>query len=295
MVICICIIIVSILLIIYAIYQGVVVTPRKQAVMQHHELSRKLYDKATNTSSLSTARECYTQLSASYTAVRDHASRNSRSCFEDDIQEIRSCAEDLAQEKWSDKAESYLSDIEHLLSCVMGSDCKDVAQAKKDSARILRLYDSYWDWTRKCHEENGSLWSRINLWDVAKKSMEDALGSGFICWNDPNYGRPSVRAQLERRLSDHIASFQPKVKKAPKRKAEKPMIEPKPKLLHDAVIRHFDEEKIEYVDKTSAGGGLYFFAEAVANDLTAKGFQVHFAENGTKGTGHRPAWYIRFQ
>lgn len=295
MVICICIIIASILLIIHAIYQGVVVAPRKQELVQHHELSRKLYDKAVNTSSLSTARECYTQLNASYTLVRDHADRNSRSCFEDDIQEVRSCAEDLAQEKWSDKAEKYLSEIEYLLSRITVSNSQDVAQLKKDRSRILRLYDSYWDWTRKCYEDNHSLWSRINIWDVAKDSMSAALGGGFACWNDSGYGHPSVRAQLERRLSDRIASFQPKEKKAPRRKVEKPMIEPKPKLLHDAVIRHFDEEGIEYVDKTSAGGSLYFFAEAAANDLTAKGYQVHFAENGTKGTGHRPAWYIRFQ
>lgn len=270
-------------------------TPRKQELVQHYKLSQKLYDKATNTSSLSTARECYTQLNASYALVRDYADRNSRSCFEDDIQEVRSCAEDLAQEKWSDKAEKYLSEIEYLLSCVTVSSSQDVAQAKKDRNKILRLYDSYWDWTRKCYEDNHSLWSRINIWDVAKDMMSVVLGDKFTCWNDSGYGHSSVRAQLERHLSNSIASRQPEKKKAPRRKAEKPMIEPKPKLLHDAMIHHFDEEGIEYVDKTSAGGSLYFFAEAVANDLTTKGYQVHFAENGTKGTGHRPAWYIRFQ
>lgn len=293
--VCIYIIIISILLIIHAIYQGVVVAPRKQEFVRHYELSQKLYDKAMNTSSLSTARECYTQLNASYALVRDYVDRNSRSCFEDDIQEVRSCAENLAQEKWSGRAEKYLSEIERLLSCVMASNSQDVTQAKKDCCIILKLYDSYWDWTRECHEDNRSLWSRINIWDVAKDMMSAVLGNGFTCWNDSGYGHPSVRAQLECRLSDHIVSLQSKEKKAPRRKAEKLMIEPKPKLLHDAVIRHFDEEKVEYVDKTSVGGSLYFFAEAVANDLTEKGFQVHFAENGTKGTGYRPAWYIRFQ
>lgn len=293
--VCICIIIISILLIIHAIYQGVVVAPRKQEFVRHYELSQKLYDKAMNTSSLSTARECYTQLNASYTNVRDYVDRNSRSCFEDDIREVRSCAEDLAQEKWNDGAEKYLSEIECLLSCVMASNYQEVTQAKKNSCRILKLYDSYWEWTRKCHEDNHSLWSRINIWDIAKDMMSAVLGDGFTCWNDSNYGHPSVRAQLERCLSDRIASLQSKEKKVPRRKAEKLMIEPKPKLIRDAVIRHFDEEGIEYVDKTSVGGSLYFFAEAIANDLAAKGYQVHFAENGTKGTGHRPAWYIRFQ
>lgn len=47
--VCICIIIISILLIIHAIYQGVVVAPRKQEFVRHYELSQKLYDKAMNT------------------------------------------------------------------------------------------------------------------------------------------------------------------------------------------------------------------------------------------------------
>lgn len=72
------------------------------------------------------------------------------------------------------------------------------------------------------------------------------------------------------------------------------MIAPMTKVLCRELIRHFDEEGIEYVDKTASGGGLYFFSEAEASSLKEKGYHVGYAENGTKGTGHRPAWYIKF-
>ena len=73
------------------------------------------------------------------------------------------------------------------------------------------------------------------------------------------------------------------------------MIAPRTKLLYGELIRHFDEEGIEYVDKTVNGGSLYFFSETEAENLKKKEYPVFFAEKGTKGTDHRPAWYIRFQ
>lgn len=78
-----------------------------------------------------------------------------------------------------------------------------------------------------------------------------------------------------------------------KEEKENSMIASRTKLLYRELIRHFDEEGIEYVDKTTNGGSLYFFSEAEAENLRKKDYPVFFTENGTKGTGHRPAWYIK--
>ena len=71
------------------------------------------------------------------------------------------------------------------------------------------------------------------------------------------------------------------------------MIAPMTKLLYRELIRHFDEEGIDYVDKTVSGGSLYFFSDTEAENLKKKGYPVMFAEKGTKGTDHRPAWYVK--
>ena len=71
------------------------------------------------------------------------------------------------------------------------------------------------------------------------------------------------------------------------------MIAPMTKLLYRELIRHFDEEGIDYVDKTVSGGGLYFFSDTEAENLKKKGYPVMFAEKGTKGTNHRSAWYVK--
>ena len=50
---------------------------------------------------------------------------------------------------------------------------------------------------------------------------------------------------------------------------------------------------LEYVDKTSAGGALYFFSSEIADELKQKGFAGSYAPNGTKGTAHRAAWFVK--
>lgn len=73
------------------------------------------------------------------------------------------------------------------------------------------------------------------------------------------------------------------------------MIEAKAMLIYNAIIQHFTEENIEYIDKTEKGGGLYFFSKQAADELKSKGYSVHYTENGTKGTDHRAAWYLTFK
>lgn len=69
---------------------------------------------------------------------------------------------------------------------------------------------------------------------------------------------------------------------------------PDARSLCEKLIQHFDEEGMEYIDKTANGGALYFFSEAEADSLKEKGYSVEYAEKGTRGTGRRPAWYVRF-
>lgn len=63
--------------------------------------------------------------------------------------------------------------------------------------------------------------------------------------------------------------------------------------IYSELIRYFDENGVEYIDKTTSGGSLYFFDKAEAENLKNKKYRIFFAPNGTKGTDHRPAWYIK--
>lgn len=71
------------------------------------------------------------------------------------------------------------------------------------------------------------------------------------------------------------------------------MIPKSDKLVHDAVIRHLMDEGAEYIDMTHKGGGLYFFSESIAEDLKDKGYNIGYAENGSRSTSGRPAWYLK--
>lgn len=72
-------------------------------------------------------------------------------------------------------------------------------------------------------------------------------------------------------------------------------VDDKAKILYNTVIQRLSDEGAEYIDKTPQGGGLYFFDENIAKELKSKGFEPYFAKNGTKGTGYRPAWYVRYK
>lgn len=385
MVICICIIIASILLIIYSIYQGVVETSRKQALVRHHELSWKLTNKGADTNSLKTAKECLHALSSSYDDIKGHANANARFCYEDDIEEIRQNAEGIAEEKWGKKANSFLLKIEQAYDAVACYDFQTVEKAYKSKNILIKAYDDLFDWTRKCYEDNLGIWKDINIWNRAKEEVGSILEryGHYVLWDDRIGNQPSVRQQIIATLDRQIETMRPEYQRKmklrslimqkianqgtmqrsrllkahfdgfvsgeinacykgllkehavveykqgavyfvilsdatakkypPNRKAsqnpakEKPqpvrtekkeeeengMIASRTKLLYKELIRHFDEEEIEYVDKTANGGSLYFFSETEANNLKKKNYPVFFAEKGTKGTGHRPAWYIK--
>ena len=76
-------------------------------------------------------------------------------------------------------------------------------------------------------------------------------------------------------------------------KEDDQMIPKSDKLVHDAIVKHLMDEGAEYIDMTHKGGGLYFFSEAIAEDLKAKGYNIGYAENGSRSTSGRPAWYLK--
>ena len=71
------------------------------------------------------------------------------------------------------------------------------------------------------------------------------------------------------------------------------MIPKSNKLVHDAIVKHLMDEGAEYIDMTHKGGGLYFFSQSVAEELKAKGYNIGYAEKGSRSTSDRPAWYLR--
>ncbi len=372
------VIIVSILLLVNGIYQIAVGTPRKKALDEHHKLSWKLTNAGSETENLKRAKECYFQLLTSYEGVKGFANANERYCYEDDIDLIRDNAEMLAERRWASKADEYLLKMEEAHSLIVQHNFNNIEKAYSSKATFLKAYDAYFDWTRKCYDDNYGIWKSVKLWDEAKKCVTELLGETgeYVFWDSTFPSSYSVRQQIDANLTKHIESMRPeylrKIKlnslilnkiascgsiqrsvllkssfdgfTAPEVQAcyhglvkvhdvievkqgslyfvslsdaaatrycqqqekavpqilpvteskEETMIAPMTKVLCRELIRHFDEEGIEYVDKTASSGGLYFFSEAEAGSLKEKGYPVGYAENGTKGTGHRPAWYIKF-
>ncbi len=380
--ICVCIIIASILFIIYAIYQGVVAERRRQALVRHHELSWKFTNKGSDTNSLKTAKECLYTLSSSYEDIKGYTNANERFCYEDDIEEIRQNAEGIAEEKWRKKADSYLLKIEQAYDAIAYYNFQTVEKAYKSKNILIKAYDDLFDWTRMCHEENGDIWKDINIWNEAQEDVGAILEryDHYVLWNEQTGSAATVRQQLIATLDKRIEMMRPEYQRKTKLRSlimqkigshgtvqrshllkthfdgfvtgeitacykgllkehavieykqgsvyfvvlsdaaakkyspakktnQKPtkensqpaegaekehgMIASRTRLLYRELLRHFDEEGIEYVDKTVSGGGLYFFSETEAENLRMKDYPVFFAEKGTKGTGHRPAWYIR--
>lgn len=63
--------------------------------------------------------------------------------------------------------------------------------------------------------------------------------------------------------------------------------------LYETALERLKAANAEYVDRFSVGGGLYFFDEAIANELKQAGYPVRYAAQGNRSTANRPAWYLR--
>lgn len=64
---------------------------------------------------------------------------------------------------------------------------------------------------------------------------------------------------------------------------------------HVEMVELFRDRGLEYVDKTAQGGGFYFFNEPIVEELKIQKCRVSYAPNGTKSTGGRAAWFIKFK
>lgn len=118
------------------------------------------------------------------------------------------------------------------------------------------------------------------------------------CYNALIKNNRLVEIKLDGRffvsLSDkESAKEHPKTRKSAEKKGEQKMIAHSNKLVHDAIIKHLMDEGVEYIDMTHKGGGLYFFSESIAEDLKSKGYNIGYAENGSRSTGGKPAWYLK--
>lgn len=354
-------------------------------IEEHHEKSWKLTNKGADTSSLKAAKDCLYELTASYESISRHVNNSSRSCYEDDIELIRSNAEALAEDEWDKKATAFLLKISQAYDVIANPDFHSIEKAYKSKDVLITAYDDIFDWTRQCYEENRDIWKEVNLWDMAKEAVGEILAQydHYVLWDERTHNQPTVRQQLIETLDDRIKAMRPeyqrkmklrslilqeiadqeavqrsrllnmrfngfvsdevnacykglirehavieykqgsvyfvvlsdavttkyprsrcaeqdlaKEKPRPKRaeakeETEDSMIAASTKLIYKELIRHFGEEGIEYVDKTASGGSLYFFSDTEAENLKSKDYHVFYAEKGTKGTEHRPAWYIK--
>ena len=95
---------------------------------------------------------------------------------------------------------------------------------------------------------------------------------------------PDKEKDKRNRLKKKVFSIQPEI-----------MAKSASSVLHDSVIKYLADNGLDYIDKTSNGGGIYFFNEQAANHLIEKGYGVRFAASGTRSTSGRPAWYITFK
>ena len=75
---------------------------------EYYELNRKQFNRGVDTNNLNTAKDALSQLEYGYSEIKGHVNRNSASCYEEDIRDVRSNIDGLVEEKWSEKAEKLL-------------------------------------------------------------------------------------------------------------------------------------------------------------------------------------------
>ena len=99
----------------------------------------------------------------------------------------------------------------------------------------------------------------------------------------------------EKSKHPHSAVDEEKVVSQTESVEDKPSETLKEKSRSDSpeVVKILKDKGVEYIDLTKKGGSVYFFDEGLADELKHKGLSIHYAKNGTKKTGGRPAWYVK--
>lgn len=231
----------------------------KKRMDDHYELSYKLSNKGSNTSSYAVAKDCYDRMQESYAGIQSSVSGVSRHCYEEDIADVHGNMEALIEDRWDKKARLYLNTISELYWLIMDCDFASVDEAYKSKNKLLSVYDKYWEWTSKCHDELDH-WGNINLWDEAKSNMKFALDdSGIVFWDNSNFGRCSVRQQLVKQVESKIETMRPEYKRKMKLY----------KLLVDYVYEHPDIARSKLL-KISFDGFTSQEIAACYNSLVSK-------------------------
>ena len=57
-------------------------------------------------------------------------------------------------------------------------------------------------------------------------------------------------------------------------------------------IYYLKSRNLEYIDKTSVGGALWFFDLDAAREFKANGLRISYSDTGSRSNGKRPGWYI---
>lgn len=193
-------------------------TDRDSETFERSKKIDKLAEKSDETNSLSRAVDYYHQASDHYEQIKDIADADSKWFCEDNLKDIRENAESLAKEKWEDKTSAYLDKMYSAYEEILGWDFKTVEKSYASKTVFFRAYDAYFSWTSDFFDENCEIWHDVNLWDEARDGIKNMLEDvdptyHYTYWGDPSFGKLSVRAQIDKRLTAQIESMRPEYKR----------------------------------------------------------------------------------
>lgn len=216
------------LIVYYVVSEG-----KSKKVSEYHKQNQKLTDKGSSTQNYNVAKNCLSDLESGYHEIKDYVGSNSRSCYEDDIVEVRSNIESIVFDKWDSKTHSILAKIEEKYGLLMNCTFSDVEEAYRAQSQILKLYDSYWDYTREFYEEHVGDLVHIRIWDEARDKMKFILGEdeGFTFWGNGQSAQVSVREQLNKKITARIEEIRPEYTR-------------KKDIMEKLLVRIYDETNV---------------------------------------------------
>lgn len=250
----------------------------RQRTQQYLDTSDRLTSAAFS-SSVKKVKSSIDALDVAYHQSEDVLNDTAKSMYLADRSDLRDHLHDLEQGKWEKKADKYLQEfLDCYLAIVDGEleKASDVELLLKTKKRCIDQWQKYFAIDLSEYETT----------IYPKRYMRQWLGEDY----DPCM---ESRDALEKKLSVCVEKIRPEHGQKRKAKEGVKVIPSSDKLVHDAIVRHLMDEGAEYIDMTHKGGGLYFFSESIADELKRKGYNIGYAENGSRSTSGRPAWYLR--
>lgn len=186
--------------------------------VEYYKLNRRQYERGTNTASLSTAKDALQQLESGYDDIKTTISSNSAWCYQKDIEDVRANVEDIALEKWQEKAEKILDEFIAAYVLITDPTFANVEEAYRAKGKCIKKYDAYWEWTQRVHDENAAYFSKLNLWDEARNLFREQFcdnaepgDHAMLVWGMP--GSTSTRENIKKKLSECIRTMEPEYRK----------------------------------------------------------------------------------